>query len=88
MGEGEIVAVVLGGLVVLGLMIVLIVNIAKEFASIAEKKGHNGKRYFWWTFWLGVVGMLMVIALPDVSGSGSNARGGGYRIASEELPEL
>ena len=28
-------------------------------------KGHEGDTYFWCTFFLGVVGMLMVIALPN-----------------------
>ena len=39
--------------------------IAEEFQRIAQMKGHNEKRYFWWSFLLGVVGWTMVIALPD-----------------------
>ena len=36
------------------------------FRDIAEMKGHEGRKYFWWTFILGPVGMMMVIALPDM----------------------
>jgi hypothetical protein len=52
---------------VIGLIIGLLVLFfaAGEFREIAEKKGHEGKKYFWWTFLTGFVGMLMVIALPD-----------------------
>ena len=39
--------------------------IAKEFENIAEIKGFYGKKYFWWTFFLGPIGMLMVVALPS-----------------------
>ena len=45
----------------------MLIIIAKQFADIAELKGHNGNPYFWFTFILGAVGMLMVIALPAVS---------------------
>ena len=52
---------------VIGLIIGLLVLFfaAGEFQSIAEMKGHESRRYFWWTFLTGVPGMLMVIALPD-----------------------
>ena len=29
-------------------------------------KGHEGNTYFWFTFVFGIVGMLMVIALPNI----------------------
>lgn len=54
--------------------------VAKAFENIAYAKGNVGKIYFWWCFWLGIVGWLMVIALPDRS-SLSN-------IETCELPEL
>ena len=47
--------------------IAVIIFVAKEFEHIADMKGHDGRRYFWWTFFLGPVGMLMVIALPVVN---------------------
>jgi len=50
------------------LIIVLIIDyiIAKEFSDIAEMKGHKGSTYFWFTFVFSLVGMLMVIALPNI----------------------
>ena len=36
---------------------------ADKFEAIANLKGHSG--YYWWCFWLGVIGWAMVIALPD-----------------------
>ena len=50
----------------LGIVIGLIIDylIAKKFEEIAEMKGHIGSTYFWYTFIFGLVGMLMVIALP------------------------
>ena len=50
------------------LIIVLIIDyiIAKKFSDIAEMKGHKGSTYFWFTFLFGSVGMLMVIALPNI----------------------
>lgn len=55
-------------LVLLGIVLVflLLYFVAKEFDRIAAMKGHNDRRYFWWTFLFGIVGMLMVIALPDL----------------------
>jgi hypothetical protein len=37
--------------------------ISKKFEDIANLKGHEG--YFWWCFWLGLLGWIMVAALPD-----------------------
>lgn len=48
-------------------VIALAVFIAREFERIAVMKGHPGRRYFWWTLLTGVIGMLMVAALPDRS---------------------
>lgn len=38
---------------------------AFEFYSIAKMKGHDNPKYFWWSFLLGPVGWMMVIALPN-----------------------
>ena len=46
--------------------------IAKVFQDIAQVKGHEERRYFWWIFLLGPVGMMMVIALPDLYARPSN----------------
>lgn len=53
---------------VIGVIIGLIINyffVARSFRDIAEMKGHDGRAYFWLVFWLGIFGMMMVIALPD-----------------------
>lgn len=54
-------------LIVLGaiLMIFVWVYIAKQFEEIAEEKGFSGKRYFWIPFLFGIIGYIMVAALPD-----------------------
>ncbi len=45
----------------------LVINIivGLKFQDIAQMKGHDGRGYFWWVLFLGPIGMLMVIALPD-----------------------
>ena len=57
--------------IILGLVVALVVAyiVACKFSEIAEMKGHNGSTYFWYTFWLGIYGMLMVIALPNIKGA-------------------
>lgn len=52
------------------IMLVFNVIVAPKFASIAEEKGYTG--YFWWCFFLGIVGWMMVIALPDRGEKGLN----------------
>lgn len=39
--------------------------IADEFRCIAVRKGYCGRKYFWWSFFTGFIGYMMVIALPD-----------------------
>lgn len=39
--------------------------IAKQFESVAADKGYTGDRFFHLSFWLGLPGWLLVIALPD-----------------------
>ena len=57
---------------VLGFLIfvfVIVINgiISAKFSEIAEMKGHEGTAYFWYTFFFGIVGMLMVVALPTIN---------------------
>ena len=75
--------ILLGILVGAGLLIYLLISIAKEFQRIAAMKGHPEKRYFWWTLFLGAVGMTMVVALPDNANKALQES-----AASEELPEI
>ena len=39
--------------------------IARQFASVAEDKDYSGRMCFHMCFWFGIVGYLLVIALPD-----------------------
>lgn len=39
--------------------------VAKEFYKIAEMKGFPESKYLWIPFFLGIVGWMLVIALPD-----------------------
>lgn len=55
-------------LLVLALIAVVVwvtVFIAREFSAIAEAKGYDGRRYWHVAFWLGLVGYLIIIGLPD-----------------------
>ena len=56
--------------------------LAREFQRIAISKGWNGKKYFFFAFFLGLIGYLMVVALPD---RGSLTEGS---YESSDLPEL
>lgn len=55
----------------LPLLIVLIIafvvwfKVAKNMARIAADKGYTERKWFHYCFWLGLVGMLMVCAMPD-----------------------
>ena len=72
-------------LIILGAIvwIVLMIFVAQAFRDIAEMKGHNAEKYFWWTLILGVFGMLMVVALPDRAAEKAAAN-----APNDELPEL
>ncbi|MBQ3275547.1 MAG: hypothetical protein IJH47_00630 [Oscillospiraceae bacterium] len=94
--EGLFVLLVLLALAVVVALIYLVYRIAKEFERIARIKGHTEKRFFWYSFFLGVVGWAMVIALPDRSGTNepevveAAEIGGQTRRPSyeDQLPEL
>ena len=60
---------------------------AKEFELIAKEKGYTSKKYFWWTFLFGAVGISMVIALPDRRG-GTGAASSGLPMSDDEIPEI
>ena len=52
---------------VLILIVALIVHIALciKFSAIAYEKGYDSSNYFWACFFLGMIGYVMVAALPD-----------------------
>ena len=70
-------------------IVVLVVAyfIGKEFEYIANEKGYTSKKYFWWAFLFGAVGIPMVIALPDRRG-GTGAASSGLPMSDDEIPEI
>lgn len=68
----EAITVLIAGplcLLVLAAIIYIWYLVCHEFARIAADKGYPDNRYFHYCFWLGIIGMLMVIALPDRMGT-------------------
>ncbi len=56
---------------------------AMEFERIAAMKGFVDKKFFWWSFLMPPVGMLMVVALPDRMGAKAASP-----VQDEQLPAL
>ena len=54
-------------LFIAGIVIVIAIylTICTRFAMIADDKGYSGNAYFWVCFFLGIIGYIMVAALPD-----------------------
>ena len=55
----------LGAVVALALYLWLDYLVAREFHRVACSKGFWEEKYFWISFFLGIIGHLLVIALPD-----------------------
>ncbi len=72
--------IVLLSLAVIVALLYLQYIIAKEFYSAAVTKGYSNKKYLWYCFFLGIVGYLMVIALPNINSKA--------KTNSDELPEI
>lgn len=70
------------------LVLVLAYFIGKEFEYIAKEKGYPDKKYFWWTFLLGAVGIPMVIALPDRRGRSAGISSVSLPVSDDEIPEI
>ena len=70
---------------ILILVVVLVINwfAAKQFHEIAKMKGHPESKYLWWCFWLGMIGWLMEVALPNRENIPSSTV-----TAPDELPDL
>jgi hypothetical protein len=79
--------IVLGWILGVVVGVLLLYGVAKEFGKIAEMKGHNGRTYFWWTFWLGFVGMLMVVALPYIQTNDDSTKRNIPLVAQNEPDE-
>lgn len=52
-------------LIPIAALLILDYFIADEFRNIARYKGYCDRKYFWWSFFTGIIGYLMVIALPE-----------------------
>lgn len=72
--------------IIVGVVLLLVIwyLISNEFYKAAEKKGHPQKKYLWLTFFFGMVGILLVIALPDRGQVSAQIEA----QLSDELPEL
>lgn len=55
--------------------------LANQFYEVAKEKGFTDRKYLWICFWLGAIGYLLVIALPD---RGNHTT----PVISDELPDL
>ena len=51
--------------IALVIMVIVAHKVAFKFYIIADLKGYEDVKYYWWTFWLFPIGAAMVIALPD-----------------------
>ena len=51
--------------IIILLILVLDCYIAQQFESVAKDKGYTGRKYYYLCFFLGIIGYLLVIALPD-----------------------
>ncbi len=81
----------MGFLLFVYLLVVILViwlnwYIANQFYDAAKAKGYNNRKYLWICFWLGVVGYLLVNALPD-RGSMTDLRNN-IAVCYDELPDL
>ena len=59
-----IAAIIPGGIFLLCLAYYINHCVANEFSCIAYQKGYADKKYYWYSFFLGIAGYLMVVALP------------------------
>ena len=65
---------------IVGAGILLAYFTATWFFEVAKEKGYHDKKYFWICFWLGYIGIPLIIALPD--------RGKRAQSVVDDLPEL
>ena len=87
------------GVIAISIIVALIIDVvaACEFRNIADMKGHDGSKYFWYCLFFSMAGWVMVAALPDLSTKPAAPNANGTTAAparpaevvpSEELPDL
>ena len=52
-------------LLVIALILIIWFKAAKNMARIAADKGYTERKWFHYCFWLGLIGFLMICAMPD-----------------------
>lgn len=64
--------------IVVGILVYAIISglLANEFHYIACQKGYYSRKYFWICFFLGVIGYLLIVAMPDRKDKVDYARAG------------
>lgn len=69
-------------------VVVLVVNwlAAGKFEQIAGEKGYAG--YFWWCFFLGLAGWIMVAALPYKKGASRPGKKAASLPEKDDAPQL
>lgn len=80
----EVFLIVLASVAVLAVLIALQYVVSKEFYSAAVLKGYNEKKYFWYGFFFGAVGYLLIIALPNRNNMPNQLK----QNSADELPEI
>ena len=74
--------------IVLVLFFVVNCFVANVFGDIAQEKGHEKNKYFWYCFWLTLPGYLMVVALPDRKMSVSGGTSASQEPAQPQIPDV
>lgn len=84
--EGKVMSKIVGFLLIVFALAIVAAAIwvawyiALQFQVAAKDKGYIEKKYFWLCFLLGMVGYLLVVALPD--------RGKAAKTVNDDLPDL
>jgi len=68
-------------LIILAVWLVIDWLISEEFYTVAYNKGFGERRYFWYCFLFGIVGYLLVIALPTLDDEEKSKRIGGVNTS-------
>ena len=69
-------------IILLVLALVLDCFVAREFYKVAVMKGWAQRKYFFFAFFLTLIGYLLITALPDRGGAAAGS------FDSRDLPEL
>ena len=52
-------------LALIGVLVLVQIKIANNMARIAADKGYTERKWWHYVFWLGIIGILMICAMPD-----------------------